>query len=66
MMPQKLVVNCRTGKQKYVALTPTEEVQLEIDRAAAAVRQEVQEAKRQEDAQINAELREMAKERLGI
>jgi hypothetical protein len=35
--PNKLIVDCSTGEQTYVPLTPEEIAQREVDAAAAAV-----------------------------
>lgn len=60
-MPQyKLVVDCTTGKQEYIALTPAEIAEMD-QRAAEALEAQ---AKREADAQALADLKASAKAKL--
>jgi hypothetical protein len=60
-MPQyKLVVDCTTGKQEYIALTPAEIAERDQMAAQAAEDQ----AKREADAQALADLKASAKAKL--
>ena len=56
MTQYKLVVDCSTGKQEYVALTPAEIAERDQRAAAAAEEQ----AKREAEAQANAAAKESA------
>ena len=56
MTQYKLVVDCATGKQEYVALTPAEIAERDQQAAAAAEEQ----AKREADAQAKAAAKESA------
>lgn len=60
MTQYKLIVDCATGKQEYVALTPAEIA--ERDQLAAQAAEE--QAKREADAQALAALKESAKAKL--
>lgn len=56
MTQYKLVVDCATGKQEYVALTPAEIAERDQQAAAAAEEQ----AKREAEAQAEAAAKESA------
>lgn len=56
MTQYKLVVDCATGKQEYVALTPAEIAERDQQAAAAAEEQ----AKREAEAEANAAAKESA------
>lgn len=56
MTQYKLVVDCATGKQEYVALTPAEIAERDQQAAAAAEEQ----AQREAEAQANAAAKESA------
>jgi len=60
MTEYKLVVDCATGKQEYVALTAAEIAQRDQDAAAAADAQAAREA----EAAAKAALKESAKAKL--
>jgi hypothetical protein len=60
MTEYKLVVDCATGKQEYVALTAAEIAQRDQDAAAAAEAQAAREA----EAAAKAALKESAKAKL--
>ena len=60
MTEYKLVVDCATGKQEYVALTPAEIA--ERDQMAAAAAEE--QANREAEAAAKAALKESAKTKL--
>jgi len=59
-MPRKLVIDCSTGKQEYVELTPVEIAQRDQDAAAFAEK----EAARKAEAETKAALKESAKAKL--
>ena len=56
MTQYKLVVDCTTGKQEYIALTPAEIAERDQQAAAAAEEQ----AKREAEAQAKASAKESA------
>ena len=60
MTQYKLVVDCATGKQEYVALTPAEIAERDQQAAAAAEEQ----AKREAEIAAKAALKESAKAKL--
>jgi hypothetical protein len=60
MTEYKLVVDCTTGKQEYIALTPAEIAERDQQAAAAAEEQ----ANREAEAAAKAVLKESAKAKL--
>ena len=60
MTQYKLVVDCATGKQEYIALTPAEIAERDQQAAAAAEEQ----AKREAEAQATAAAKQSAQEKL--
>jgi hypothetical protein len=60
MTQYKLVVDCATGKQEYIALTPAEIA--ERDQMAAKAAEDA--AKAEAEAQVKAALKESAKAKL--
>lgn len=60
MTQYKLVVDCATGKQEYIALTPAEIAERDQEAAKAAEEQ----AKRDAEAQTLADLKASAKAKL--
>ncbi len=54
-MPQKLVVNCKTGKQTMVELTQKELNQREIDRVASEAQEAKEKIKRDADQLVQAQ-----------
>jgi len=59
-MPKKLIVDCTTGKQEYVELTPAEIAQRDQDAAKFAE----EETARKAEAEARAALKESAKAKL--
>jgi len=60
MTQYKLVVDCTTGKQEYIALTPAEIAERDQQAAAAAEEQ----AKREAEEQAKAAAKQSAQEKL--
>jgi hypothetical protein len=60
MTQYKLVVDCTTGKQEYIALTPAEIAERDQQAAAAAEEQ----AKREAQEQATAAAKQSAQEKL--
>ena len=65
-MPKKLVVDCKTGKQKMVELTQAELNQRDVDRVAAQEREAEEKVKRDADQLVQAQVKLDAAKKLFV